>query len=77
MTTAPPTRSCLRVSAKTGLGVPALLEAIVDRIPPPTADPNRPLKLLLFDAFHDEYRCGARRGASGGSASFFFLRACS
>lgn len=33
-----------------------VLEAVIDRVPPPSARPDRPLKLLLFDAFHDEYR---------------------
>jgi GTP-binding protein LepA len=46
----------LRVSAKTGQGVPELLEAIADRIPPPEGDPAGPLRALIFDAVYDEFR---------------------
>jgi GTP-binding protein LepA len=45
----------LPVSAKTGVGVDALLQAIVDRIPPPTGDPDAPAQALIFDAFFDPY----------------------
>ncbi len=47
--------AALRVSAKTGQGVDALLEAIVGRIPPPEALPNRPLKALIMDSWFDPY----------------------
>ncbi len=46
----------LLTSAKTGLGVDTLLPAIIERIPPPTGDKNKPFKGLLFDSWFDEYR---------------------
>lgn len=44
------------VSAKTGLGVPELLDAIVQRLPAPKGNPNAPLKALIFDSWYDSYQ---------------------
>jgi GTP-binding protein LepA len=46
----------LRISAKTGEGVDAVLDAIVDRIPPPRGEVGSPPRALIFDSTYDQYR---------------------
>jgi GTP-binding protein LepA len=51
-----PAADILRISAKTGDGVPELLDAIIERIPSPVGDPDAPLQALIFDSQFDQYR---------------------
>ena len=51
-----PAESILHISAKTGQGVPELLDAIIARIPPPKGDRAAPLRALIFDSSYDQYR---------------------
>ncbi len=51
-----PASEVLRISAKTGEGVPELLDAVLDRIPPPVGDAEAPLQALIFDSHYDQYR---------------------
>jgi len=46
----------LQVSAKTGQGIPEIIPAIIDRIPPPRGDVSSPLRALVFDSWFDSYR---------------------
>ena len=48
-------QECPAVSAKTGLNIQSVLDAVVDLIPAPNGDENAPLKALLFDSYYDSY----------------------
>ncbi|HUY83806.1 MAG TPA: translation elongation factor 4 [Steroidobacteraceae bacterium] len=50
-----PAGDAAQVSAKTGVGVPELLEQLVARIPPPSGDPDGPLQALIIDSWFDNY----------------------
>ena len=51
-----PAGDIVRISAKTGEGVPELLDAVVTTIPPPIGDPDAALQALIFDSQFDQYR---------------------
>jgi GTP-binding protein LepA len=51
-----PADEIIRMSAKTGEGVPDLLDAVIEKIPAPSGDPDAPLQGLIFDSQFDQYR---------------------
>ena len=51
-----PAEQVCRISAKTGLGVAALLEQVIADVPPPAGDQDRPFRALIFDSKFDQYR---------------------
>ena len=52
-----PAEDILQISAKTGEGVDEMLDMMIDRVPPPSGDPDAPLRALIFDSIYDSYRC--------------------
>ena len=51
-----PSSETLNVSGKTGMGVPELMEAVIERVPPPQGKNHEPLQALVFDATYDTYK---------------------
>ena len=71
--------SAVRVSAKTGEGIEQLLEAIIQRIPPPVDRKKEPLQAMVFDSHYDEYRgavtyCRMMAGSVSKGQKIKFLR---
>ena len=50
-----PAEGCPAVSAKTGLNIGDVMDAIIDQIPPPKGDPDAPLRCLIFDSVYNSY----------------------
>jgi GTP-binding protein LepA len=51
-----PAEDVIRASAKQGIGITDILEAVVERVPPPQGDSNKPLRALIFDSHYDVYK---------------------
>jgi len=51
-----PAEDILQISAKTGEGVDEMVDMLIDRIPPPSGNPEAPLRALIFDSIYDSYR---------------------
>jgi GTP-binding protein LepA len=51
-----PAEDILQISAKTGEGVDEMLDMMIDRVPSPSGDPEKPLRALIFDSIYDSYR---------------------
>jgi GTP-binding protein LepA len=51
-----PADTVRRISAKTGEGIPAVLDELIERVPPPHGDPDAPPRALIFDSEFDQYR---------------------
>ncbi len=75
-----PADEVLHVSAKTGVGVEALLDAVIEKIPAPEGDPDAPLQALIFDSHFDQYRgvvssLRVVNGSIGAEQSVHFVQA--
>jgi GTP-binding protein LepA len=70
--------SALMISAKEGIGIAEVCEAVVNRLPPPTGDVNAPLQALIFDSQYDPFRgtvvhCRISQGRIAGGEQIVFM----